>query len=946
MGSTNGNNLDGGKITLRIESGDSTVLSQRWNSALYIAAGWNPYEMVEHAVTRAASLSGGAKPRKDKELPPSLDYFGWCTWDAFYSRVSARGLHQGLSSLVEGGAPPRFLIIDDGWQCTNVDKDLREPPTSKIMPKTAVTEDTSDEYLDAEMDMLYMGAQGIPPSSSAGVLLEALAADEDNLEHHMHHKRRHRGKSRNRHTQSATVTGTWDSSFDATASGSANDTGSFDAGWSQSVDRSMDPSMDRSMDGSTEQSLGVRLDNALVQRLDRSLRQDLDQAAQQSGDRELRASLDEGMRRSNGSVGSSPDQPQTGAAGDAGAEQSNGSGGARSRQSAQSSSSGTSSTALEKPQAANTGRGGVASTTAPGPGTTALVKQEPAETRVAEPPRPLSWLVSALMQRVVGGLVGLLEALLLKFYQYVVDPAPPGSWPVALFTWIATGPLRSLLLDFYAASGDFTRRLTSIKANSKFSSPFAGPEDFFSGEPEQLGTVIMALRELYNLRYIYCWHGLPAYWSGVATGAEEPDVAKYEARIMFAEPTPGLLEVEPSMAWNPSVVSGIGVIKDPYTLFNDMHSYLSDAGVTGVKVDCQAGVGLIGSALGGGPAMAAQYHSALEASVAAHFPGNHAINCMCHSTENIYRFTNTAVARASDDFYPRDPASSHPHVGACAFNSMFLSALVQTDWDMFHSKHHAAELHATARVVSGGPLYVSDYPGEHDFDLLRRLVLPDGSILRALLPGRPTRDSLFCDVLRDGKSLLKVWNINRHGGIVGVFNLQGSAWSRTRRQFLIHDKNPRPLTCTVFVALDSHTGRMQRLGLDEGLSVEVAGGKSTVVTIAPIEEQAGVAFAAVGLTNMFNSGGAVMSCILDARGDSSDTQSSSSSGGQAGARVAAYLTIKGSGTLLMYANQAPAAVRVGGQTTEFAYKETESRLEVELPTPASDQLQQDVTVCW
>ena len=32
------------------------------------------------------------------------------------------------------------------------------------------------------------------------------------------------------------------------------------------------------------------------------------------------------------------------------------------------------------------------------------------------------------------------------------------------------------------------------------------------------------------------------------------------------------------MAWNPSVVSGIGVIKDPYALFNDMHSYLSDAG--------------------------------------------------------------------------------------------------------------------------------------------------------------------------------------------------------------------------------------------------------------------------------------------------------------------------------------------------------------------------------
>ena len=52
------------------------------------------------------------------------------------------------------------------------------------------------------------------------------------------------------------------------------------------------------------------------------------------------------------------------------------------------------------------------------------------------------WLVSALMQRVLGGLLGLAEAALLKFYQYVVDPAQPGTWPVALFTWFATGPFR------------------------------------------------------------------------------------------------------------------------------------------------------------------------------------------------------------------------------------------------------------------------------------------------------------------------------------------------------------------------------------------------------------------------------------------------------------------------------------------------------------------------
>lgn len=54
-------------------------------------------------------------------------------------------------------------------------------------------------------------------------------------------------------------------------------------------------------------------------------------------------------------------------------------------------------------------------------------------------------------------------------------------------------------------------------------------------------------------------------------------------------------------------------------------------------MDCQAGVGLIGTVLGGGPQVSHKWHKALEDSVKKYFPGNHVINCMCHSTENIYR---------------------------------------------------------------------------------------------------------------------------------------------------------------------------------------------------------------------------------------------------------------------------------------------------------------------
>lgn len=61
-------------------------------------------------------------------------------------------------------------------------------------------------------------------------------------------------------------------------------------------------------------------------------------------------------------------------------------------------------------------------------------------------------------------------------------------------------------------------------------------------------------------------------------------------------------------------------------------------GVDGVKVDVQGSVGMMGVELQGGPHLTHAYHTSLEQSIARNFPGNHAINCMGHSTENMYRY--------------------------------------------------------------------------------------------------------------------------------------------------------------------------------------------------------------------------------------------------------------------------------------------------------------------
>lgn len=97
----------------------------------------------------------------------------------------------------------------------------------------------------------------------------------------------------------------------------------------------------------------------------------------------------------------------------------------------------------------------------------------------------------------------------------------------------------------------------------------------------------------------------------------------------------------------------------------------------------------------------------------------------------------------------------------CAYNSLWMGNFIQPDWDMFQSTHPCAEFHAASRAISGGPIYISDCVGQHDFDLLKRLVLPNGSILRCEYYALPTRDRLFEDPLHDGKTMLKIWNLNK-----------------------------------------------------------------------------------------------------------------------------------------------------------------------------------------
>ncbi|KAI3982129.1 hypothetical protein MKX01_019035 [Papaver californicum] len=413
-------------------------------------------------------------------------------------------------------------------------------------------------------------------------------------------------------------------------------------------------------------------------------------------------------------------------------------------------------------------------------------------------------------------------------------------------------------------------RLTGVKENKKFQNQ----EDPTIG----IKSIVNVAKEKYGLKYVYVWHAITGYWGGVRPGVE--GMEEYGSVMTYPEVSQGVILNEPGWKKDVLAVQGLGLVNpmSVYKFYNELHEYLASAGIDGVKVDVQCILETLGAGLGGRVELTRQYHQALDASVARNFADNGIIACMSHNTDALYCSKQTAVVRASDDFYPRDPVSHTIHIASVAYNSVFLGEFMQPDWDMFHSFHPAAEYHASARAISGGPVYVSDAPGKHNFEVLKKIVLPDGSILRAKLPGRPTKDCLFVDPTRDGISLLKIWNINKHTGVLGVYNCQGAAWSTVERKNVSHPTGTNALTGVIRgedvhlisdiaadpkwngdVVIYRHSdGETVTLPHKAAAPISLKVLEHEIFTVSPIKVFGSrFKFAPLGLIKMYNAGGAI-----------------------------------------------------------------------------------------
>lgn len=92
-----------------------------------IGFGDDPYELTSDVYAHALAVMRDTDPkgvigrlRVEKDYPEILGHLGWCSWNAYYTEVTAEGMAANARSFKEADFPVRWMIIDDGWHTISV----------------------------------------------------------------------------------------------------------------------------------------------------------------------------------------------------------------------------------------------------------------------------------------------------------------------------------------------------------------------------------------------------------------------------------------------------------------------------------------------------------------------------------------------------------------------------------------------------------------------------------------------------------------------------------------------------------------------------------------------------------------------------------------------------------------------------------------------------------
>lgn len=439
-------------------------------------------------------------------------------------------------------------------------------------------------------------------------------------------------------------------------------------------------------------------------------------------------------------------------------------------------------------------------------------------------------------------------------------------------------------------------RLTDFKANEKF--------------PGGLAPLIAQMKRDFKVECFMVWHAVMGYWAGIDKGRfSEYDVQETPRNDM----PPFGRDMALAFCWL-GTLCGVIPPESIAKFYDDFHTFLASEGVDGVKVDNQSSIELSALGLGGRVNLSQAYRRGLESSCMKNFKGR-LINCMSGSSEMYLMARDSNIMRTSDDFWPNRPETHGKHLYTNSMAGMWFGQFIHPDWDMFQSGHKMGSFHAAARAISGSPVYVSDKPECHDFEVMRKLVCQDGKVLRCTDIGRPAQDCLFNDPTKED-ILLKIFNFNENGAVIGVFHAKHANGTSHEITGTISPSDIPSLSDGDYAAFSHRTGKISIMRLGDRLDIALAPAEWDIFTFVPAYENTAV----IGLSDKYNTGATI-------------------SGLQNEDRRTTF-NVRDKGTLVMYAVCSPKAVTLDGAMLDVIHSKTSGKVLVDIVAAGK------VSVAW
>ncbi|HOX86672.1 MAG TPA: Sip1-related alpha-galactosidase [bacterium] len=425
--------------------------------------------------------------------------------------------------------------------------------------------------------------------------------------------------------------------------------------------------------------------------------------------------------------------------------------------------------------------------------------------------------------------------------------------------------------------------------------------------PQGFGPLVNRLKRETGIREVGIWHAADGHWDGIEIDSE---LGRRVAQDLFqwTQTAPFIWKGCQDKICH-FLRPDSGALRDFYMTW---HELFRKQGISFVKVDNQ----IVAERLSQNNfpiwQMAKAMHGALNESIEYHFGGT-VINCMDMSADACYLFGKTAVGRGVEDYFPfkEDETYDLTHGNAAAHvlqaitNCLYFSQMVFSDFDMFQTHHPHAVFHAIARALHNGPIYLTDVPGEQNFDVLWPLIAADGRILRPDTPLLPSPECLFqvqdplpfkAFSFSNGVGLLGIWNCADADRVKGSFSTADLP-GLTGREFAVFDYFAQKVIW--LTAADQAPVELDRMGVK-------------LYWFAPAER--GVA--PLGLLGKYNAPKTLAS--VDWRGKSLFVKS-----------------IEG-GELGIACRQAPKSVRVDGRECKFSHRDGLLRIDVPMTGSACE----------